>query len=93
MASDSYIRLPVRQVCNHHGVSVVAVTGYQNFARQVEKTRKQVQGSDLQLVVVALVRRYVKLGLERKVLEDIALAVFNVSPSPQRREPGRQGAA
>ncbi len=79
MASDSYIRLSVRQVCNHHGVSVVAVTGYQNFARQVEKTRKQVQGSDLQLVVVALVRRYVKLGLERRVLEDIALTVFNVA--------------
>ena len=87
MASDSYIRLSVRQVCNHHGVSVVAVTGYQNFARQVEKTRKQVMGRDLELVVGALIQHYVKLGLERKVLEDIALTVFNVSASPQRRGP------
>ena len=79
MAFDEKLRRRVKSLCFMHGVSVTAVPGCYSFALQVEKTRKRAQGSDLQLVVVALVRRYVKLGLERKVLEAIALSVFNVT--------------
>ena len=51
---------------------------YWNFAQQVEKTRKRVQGYDLAVVVAALVERYVKLGLEREVLEAIRFNVFTI---------------
>jgi len=49
-----------------------------------------VRGRDLELVVGALVTRYVGLGLERKVLEDIARTVFNVAAPAgfkEREEP------
>jgi hypothetical protein len=69
----------VKQVCVSRGVSVVSLCGYRSFALQVDKTRKRVSGHDLRLVVNALVERYVKLGLERKVLEAIRTDVFNVS--------------
>jgi len=78
MTSHEDIRRMVKVVCISHGVRVIAMTGYQNFALQVDKTRKHTRGRDLALVVGALVTRYVGLGLERKVLEDIAFAVFNV---------------
>ena len=83
MAFDEKLRRRVKSLCFTHGVSVTAVSGYCSFALQVEKTRKRVRGRDLQLVVGALVTRYVGLGLERKVLEAIALKVFNVTaPTP-----------
>ena len=63
---------------------MTAVSGYCNFALQVEKTRKRVRGRDLELVVGALVTRYVGLGLERKVLEAIRTQVFGVrAPTAQ----------
>ena len=79
MAFDDVLWPSVKQVCTGHGVSVVSLSGYRTFALQVDKTRKHAQGRDLALVVGALVSRYVKLGLERKVLEDIARTVFNVA--------------
>lgn len=79
MAFDDVLGRQVKQVCTGHGVSVVTLSGYRTFALQVDKTRKHAQGRDLALVVGALVGRYVKLGLERKVLEAIALNVFNVA--------------
>ena len=79
MAFDEKLRRRVKSVCYAHGVSVTAVSGYCSFALQVEKTRKRVKGRDLQLVVGALATRYVGLGLEWKVLEAIALSVFNVT--------------
>lgn len=84
MAFDENIRRRVKAVCFAHGVSVIAVSGYYNFTLQVEKTRKRVQGDDLAVVVAALVERYVKLGLERKVLEAIRTQVFGVrAPTAQ----------
>ena len=80
MAFDEKLRRRVKSLCFTRGVSVTAVSGYCSFALQVEKTRKRVRGRDLELVVGALVTRYVGLGLERKVLEGIAFTVFNVSP-------------
>jgi hypothetical protein len=68
----------VRQVCNARGVTVVAYAGYRRFALQVDRTRKRVSGQDLELVVGALVERYVKLGMDRTVLVAIAFEVFNV---------------
>ncbi len=70
----------VRQVCCSHGVSVITLVGYHNFALQVEKTQKLLMGNELVAAVASLVERYVKQGLEREVLEDIAFNVFNVSP-------------
>ena len=80
MAFDENLRRRVKVVCCRHGVSVTAVSGYWNFAQQVEKTRKRVRGNDLAVVVAALVERYVKLGLEQKVLEAIRFDVFTISP-------------
>ena len=79
MATQDILLRKVRQVCNARGVTVVAYTGYRRFALQVDKTRKRVSGHDLQLVVGVLVARYVKQGLDPKVLRDIAYLVFNVS--------------
>ena len=78
MASDEVFGRMVKQVCMSHGVSVLTLSGYRSFALQVDKTRKRVGGKDLELVVGALVGRYEKLGLERKVLEAIAVHVFSV---------------
>ncbi len=79
MAFDEMLRRRVKSVCYAQGVSVTAVSGYCSFALQVEKTRKRVKGRDLELVVGALVTRYVGLGLRRKVLEAIARNLFNVN--------------
>ena len=71
----------VRQVCCSHGVSVITLVGYHNFALQVEKARKRLGGgNELAVAVASLVERCEKHGLEREVLEDIAFNVFNVSP-------------
>jgi hypothetical protein len=40
-----------------------------------------VHGEELRLYAAALIERYVKLGLERKVLADIRHNVFSI-PSP-----------
>jgi len=79
MAFDDVLGRQVKLVCVSHGVSIVTLVSYRNFALQVDKTRKRVRGRDLELVVGALVRRYVKLGLDRSVLADIARSVFNVA--------------
>jgi hypothetical protein len=79
MVSNENLRRRVKSLCCRHGVSVTAISGYCNFALQVEKTRKRVRGRDLELVVGALVTRYVGLGLERRVLEDVAFGVFGVA--------------
>jgi hypothetical protein len=65
-----------------HGVSVSAMMGHWNFAQQVDKGRRMLfgRGDELRLYAAALVERYVKLGLERKVLEDIRFNVFTISP-------------
>jgi hypothetical protein len=39
-----------------------------------------VSGEELRLYVAALIERYVKLGLERKVLADIRHNVFTIGP-------------
>jgi len=79
MTFDPILARMVKQVCTGHGVSIITLSSYRTFARQVDKTRKHASGSDLYVVVAALVERYVKLGLERKVLTDIAFHVFNVA--------------
>ena len=79
MTFDDALGKRVKQVCVSRGVSVVTLSGYRRFALQVDKTRKRVSGHDLQLVVGVLVARYVKQGLDQKVLRDIAYLVFNVS--------------
>jgi len=79
MAFDETLHRRVRVECCAHGVGVVQMKAYWNFAQQVEKTRKRVQGYDLAVVVAALVERYVKLGLERDVLESIRFNVFTIS--------------
>ena len=79
MTFDDALGKRVKQVCVSRGVSVVTLSGYRRFALQVDKTRKRVSGHDLQLVVGVLVTRYVKQGLDPKVLRDIAYLVFNVS--------------
>jgi len=85
MAFDEKLRRRVKTVCCKHGVSVTAVSGYCNFALQVEKTRKRVRGHDLAVIVAALVERYVKLGLEREVLEAIRFNVFSIGPPAKMR--------
>jgi len=80
MAFDEKLRRRVKTVCCMHGVGVLRMKDYWNFAQQVEKTRKRVRGNDLAVVVAALVERYVKLGLEQKVLEAIRFDVFTISP-------------
>jgi len=79
MAFDKMLHRRVKVVCCAHGVGVVQMQGYWNFAQQVEKTRKRARGNDLAVVVAALVERYVKLGLAREVLEAIRFNVFTIS--------------
>jgi hypothetical protein len=79
MDFDEVLGRQVKQVCTGHGVAVMTLGWYRCFALQVDKARKHVQCPDLELVVGALVRRYVGLGLDREVLEDVALSVFNVA--------------
>jgi hypothetical protein len=79
MAFDENLRRRVKVVCCRHGVSVTAVSGYWNFAQQVEKTRKRVQGNDLAVIAAALIERYVKLGLARKVPEAIRSQVLSIA--------------
>jgi hypothetical protein len=78
MAFDKTLHRRVKAVCCAHGAGVVLMKGYCNFALQVEKTRKRVQGRDLAVIVAALVERYVKLGPEREVLEAIRFNVFTI---------------
>jgi hypothetical protein len=78
MAFDKKLRRRVKAVCCKHGAPITAVSGYCNFAMQIGKTRNRVQGDDLVIVVAALVERYVKLGLERKVLDAIRSEVFSI---------------
>jgi hypothetical protein len=59
---------------------VTALAGYWNFAQQVDKGRRKLRGEELRLYVASLIERYVKLGLERKVLADIRHNVFTISP-------------
>jgi hypothetical protein len=80
VASDKALRLRVRTVCCKHGVSVLQVNNYWNFAQQVDKGRRKLHGEELRLYAAALVERYVKLGLERKVLADIRHNVFTIGP-------------
>jgi len=88
MPDDKSLRLRVRTVCCSHGVSVTAMAGYWNFAQQVDKGRRKLygQGDVLQLYAAALIERYVKLGLERKVLADIRYNVFSIAP-PEAETP------
>ena len=79
MAFDATLHLRVRTVCCTHGVSVSAMAGYWNFAQQVDKGRRKLRGVELRLYAAALIERYVKLGLERKVLADIRHNVFTIS--------------
>jgi hypothetical protein len=78
MAFDKALQLRVRTECCAHGVSVLQMNNYWNFAQQVDKGRRKLHGEELRLYVAALIERYVKLGLERKVLEDIRTDVFNI---------------
>ena len=82
MAFDKTPRQRVKTVCCTHGVSVTAMAGYWSFAQQVDKGRRKLygHGEDLRLYAAALIERYVKLGLERKVLEDIRYNVFSIGP-------------
>jgi len=80
MAFDQALRLRVRTVCCKHGVSVSAMAGYWNFAQQMDKGRRKLHGEELRLYAAALIERYVKLGLERKVLADIRHNVFTIGP-------------
>ena len=80
MAYNRELHLRVRTVCCTHGVSVSALAGYWNFAQQVDKGRRKLHGEELRLYAAALIERYVKLGLERKVLADIRYNVFSISP-------------
>jgi hypothetical protein len=48
-----------------------------------------VSDEELGLYVAALIERYVKLGLERKVLADIRRNVFTIGP-PQAENPKLQ---
>jgi hypothetical protein len=82
MIGDDALMRKVKQLCSSRGVSVVYLSGYRSFALQVEKTRKRGSGHDLTLVVGALVTHYAKLGLDRKVLAEIAYNVFNVVVPP-----------
>jgi hypothetical protein len=85
MTFDESLRRRVKSVCCARGVSVTAISGYYSFALQVEKTRRRAKGSDLAVVAAALVERYVKLGLSRKVLEAIRHDVFSIGvPLDQR---------
>jgi hypothetical protein len=56
------------------------MAGYWNFAQQVDKGRRKLHGNESRLYTAALVERYVKLGLEWKVLEDIRFNVFSIGP-------------
>jgi len=87
VAFDEKLRRRVKSLCFTHGVSVTAVSGYCSFALQVEKTRKLAKGNDLAVVAAALVERYVKLGLARKVLEAIRHDVFSIG-TPLNHRPG-----
>jgi hypothetical protein len=80
MAFDKALQLRVRTECCRHGVRATTLAGYWNFAQQVDKGRRKLHGEDLRLYVAALIERYVKLGLERKVLADIRHNVFTISP-------------
>jgi len=79
MAFDKTLRLRVRFECCRHGVRETTLAGYWNFAQQVEKGRLKLHGVDLRLYVAALIERYVRLGLERKVLADIRHNVFTIA--------------
>jgi hypothetical protein len=69
-------------------VRVTTLAGYWNFAQQVDKGRRKLAGEELRLYVAALIERYVKLGLERKVLADIRHNVFTIGPPAARGEGG-----
>ena len=58
----------------------MAIAGYWNFAQQVDKGRRKLRGEELRLYAAALIERYVKLGLDRKVLADIRHNVFTIGP-------------
>jgi hypothetical protein len=79
MAFDESLRLCVRTVCCAHEVSVLAMAGYWSFAQQADKGRRKLygRGDEPRLYATALIERYVKLGLERKVLADMRYNVFS----------------
>ena len=79
MAFDEKLRRRVKTVCCMHGVGVLRMKDYWNFAQQVEKTRKRVQGNDVAVIAAASIERYVKLGLARKVPEAIRSQVLSIA--------------
>jgi hypothetical protein len=61
-------------------VSVLTLFGYGNFAQQVNKVKRKLHGDELARYAWELVERYVGMGLDRKVLEDIRFNVFTIGP-------------
>jgi len=80
MTDIRLMRLQVHQVCCSHGVSVAWLFSYGNFGQQMKKGKRLYHGSALERYAWELIERYVGLGLERKVLEDIRSSVFQRRP-------------
>ena len=74
----------VRLVLNCHGVSTIMNAFYQNFARELGKLTKQdlpkrMFDAEFRL----LFDKWAGRGLERVVLRDIAISVFNIIPAAE----------
>jgi hypothetical protein len=78
MTDIGLMRKLVHRVCCSHGVSVVWLFSYGNFGQQMNKGTRLMRGDELMRYAGELIERYVGLGLDRNVLEDIRSSVFNV---------------
>jgi hypothetical protein len=89
MSDNRQLHLRVRTVCCVHGVPVISLQSYWNFAQQVDKGKRNLRGKDLDDYAGVLVERYVKLGLDRRVLASIRYNVFSIGVPgrPCRKRP------
>lgn len=78
-AREDMVLNETRQVLCLHGVSTIMFVAYHAFTRELGKlTRQEISMETLQREMIVAVEKWMIRGLEREVLLDIAVQVFNI---------------
>lgn len=72
------MEIPVRQILNASGVSVIQVCLFMNFSRRVAKLKNRYSGATLYQEALLAVSHWTRQGLKPEVLKTICRVVFNL---------------
>jgi hypothetical protein len=76
------MEVPVRQILNGAGVSVIQYALYLNFSRRVAKLKREYSANTLFQETLLAVSHWTRQGLRPDVLKTICYVVFNLDLDP-----------